>query len=394
MKRVRGTSLKEILRRMADGDPVAIKKYTRTKLLGAFVSVCLAIDFAHSKSVIHRDLKPANIMLGEFGEVYVLDWGIMKLVGEAEPGGGLSSSGPQDGSMQTTIGSAFGTPGYMAPEQLDGDVEAISVRTDVYALGAMLYEILTLRPLSAKGGAGTPTVPPELKAICDRAVAQVISDRWASAREMADAVDRYLEGDRDLAMRLKAADEHLEKAKQALVRAREGTSEHEERARALREAARAVALAPDHAEATRTVLRVLLEPPRSLPREAARELEEDWIGARRVSSKIAVLGAATTAMLLSFGIMMGVRDWRLLGLAFLLASLGGGLGVLGATGRPRGPRKYVVLSCWLGLLLILTRLFGPLVMVPTIAAGVLVPFLLNAYEGSRSIVIAGCLFLP
>src|SRR5687768_1961663 len=198
MKRVRGTSLKEILRRMADGDPVAIKKYTRTKLLGAFVSVCLAIDFAHSKSVIHRDLKPANIMLGEFGEVYVLDWGIMKLVGEAEPGGGLSSSGPQDGSMQTTIGSAFGTPGYMAPEQLDGDVEAISVRTDVYALGAMLYEILTLRPLSAKGGAGTPTVPPELKAICDRAVAQVISDRWASAREMADAVDRYLEGDRDL----------------------------------------------------------------------------------------------------------------------------------------------------------------------------------------------------
>ncbi len=139
MKRVRGTTLHAVLKALRDGDPEALQRHTRGKLLSMFRQLCLAIDYAHAHGVLHRDLKPSNVMLGDFGEVHVLDWGLAKPL----------STPTREARAPTVGGMVLGTPGYMAPEQADRDRE-VDVRTDVYALGAILYEILTLRPLAPR----------------------------------------------------------------------------------------------------------------------------------------------------------------------------------------------------------------------------------------------------
>src|SRR3954467_1599549 len=128
MKRLAGVTLS---RKLSENGPVQ-------PLLRAFVDVCLAIQLAHSRGVVHRDLKPSNIMLGDYGEVYVLDWGVARVLTETRRTTGPSLVvDPDDG---TTVGAILGTPGYMAPEQVRGH-EAGS-KADVYALGAILFEIL------------------------------------------------------------------------------------------------------------------------------------------------------------------------------------------------------------------------------------------------------------
>ncbi|MEO8878045.1 MAG: serine/threonine-protein kinase [Polyangiaceae bacterium] len=149
MKRVRGKTLEEVIEDLRAHDVAAEAEFPRRKLLSAFASICLALDFAHARGVVHRDLKPGNVMLGGFGEVYLLDWGLAKIKNDAEP---LSSNeekeiidAPQSTRGQTEAGAVMGTPGYMAPEQLvSTDVDG---RADIYALGAILFEILTLVPL-------------------------------------------------------------------------------------------------------------------------------------------------------------------------------------------------------------------------------------------------------
>jgi len=113
-------------------------------LLNAFTTVCNTIAYAHSRGVIHRDLKGDNVILGDFGEVVVLDWGLAKLVGQSDPFDHDAYEPWQIGRVELTIqGQAIGTPGYMAPEQAAGRPDLIDRRTDIYGLGAMLYEILT-----------------------------------------------------------------------------------------------------------------------------------------------------------------------------------------------------------------------------------------------------------
>ena len=143
MRRVRGHTLAEILEALASGDAAMRAGYSRRKLLGAFVRVCLAIDYAHARGVLHRDLKPSNLMLGDFGEVYVLDWGVARLVTEH------ATTAPVVVPRADLVneGSIVGTPGYMSPEQLFGLGDSQDARTDVYSLGAILFEILTLRRL-------------------------------------------------------------------------------------------------------------------------------------------------------------------------------------------------------------------------------------------------------
>src|SRR5580698_5971108 len=136
MKKLSAVSLVQIL----------VDKAPLQSVLRAFTDVCLAVEFAHVRGIVHRDLKPDNIMLGDFGEVYILDWGVAKIA-DGEP---LSRSPPiraPERASETEDGSLIGTPGYMAPEQCCGDVEAIDARADVYALGAILFEILALCPL-------------------------------------------------------------------------------------------------------------------------------------------------------------------------------------------------------------------------------------------------------
>ena len=148
MKLVKGETLGDVLARIKRGDEATIRRYPLSALLNIFQKVCDAVAFAHSRDVLHRDLKPDNIMIGEYGEVLVMDWGLAKIVERKLPRGRegpLLGTDPPDGP-RTLPGVVMGTPQYMAPEQAEGNIHQIDQRTDIYALGGILYHMLTLRP--------------------------------------------------------------------------------------------------------------------------------------------------------------------------------------------------------------------------------------------------------
>jgi serine/threonine protein kinase len=190
-------------------------------LLRIFQKVCEAIAFAHDRGVIHRDLKPENIMVGPFGEVLVMDWGVAKILGISA---GVAASdirqpeshsdddplGGQPGD--TSGGTILGTPGYMPPEQATGQTELLDWRADVFALGAILYFLLTGRPPHESGeataagkntGARRPVrprqidqkIPRALEAICLKAISELREERYATAEGVAEDVVRFLDGD-------------------------------------------------------------------------------------------------------------------------------------------------------------------------------------------------------
>ncbi len=153
MRRLRGVTLAQILEGLGKGDAAIIRQYPLSALLTVFQKVCDAVAFAHSRKVIHRDLKPDNIMVGEFGEVVVMDWGLAKILSgspDADDRCGNEFEGPLpvelSVSHQTLDRVVLGSPGFMAPEQADGRAHKSDERTDVFALGAILYAILTLNP--------------------------------------------------------------------------------------------------------------------------------------------------------------------------------------------------------------------------------------------------------
>ncbi|MBK8206677.1 MAG: protein kinase [Planctomycetes bacterium] len=196
------------------------KLAARLKLLDNFVDVCNAIAFAHSKGVIHRDLKPENVMIGEYGETVVLDWGLARVRGQedtvrdqlAASTRYMSQSVVAKDSAQLTLdGSIVGTPAYMAPEQARGELDEIDEQTDVYALGAVLYQILSGRPpfeapvaaliiqqvihgKPLRLSAIAPEIPPELEALVGRAMAKEKSDRLRNAREFASEIKAFRDG--------------------------------------------------------------------------------------------------------------------------------------------------------------------------------------------------------
>jgi predicted Ser/Thr protein kinase len=171
MKRVRGERLD---RWMADAD-----LHTR---LGVFVRICEAVSFAHAHQVIHRDLKPENVMIGEFGEVLVLDWGIARVLDRLDADSPPAQRPPLTPSINTAHGTVVGTPAYMAPEQARGEVSAIDQRTDIYALGAMLATLTA----TADSGA--------LAAIATKARADRPDDRYQSAQDLAADISRFVAG--------------------------------------------------------------------------------------------------------------------------------------------------------------------------------------------------------
>lgn len=161
MKLLRGQTLAKLLRERTDLES------GRLKVLGIFEQVCQTMAYAHSRGVVHRDLKPSNVMVGPFGEVQVVDWGLAKVLpqgGSAEErhAAAVQAEGPEvetirsiSGDSRSLVGSVMGTPSYMSPEQARGEIEQIDERTDVYALGAILCEILTGQPpLSGKKDQG------------------------------------------------------------------------------------------------------------------------------------------------------------------------------------------------------------------------------------------------
>ncbi len=157
MKMVRGTTLRKVIEMLAAGDADSARKFSLPALLTVFQKVCDAVAFAHSKGVIHRDLKPENVMLGDYGEVLVMDWGLAKDVRNAGYGMPNGEAGARTGSKshgeETMAGTILGTPQYMSPEQARGEVGALDERSDIYNLGAILYHILALRTPVTGGSA-------------------------------------------------------------------------------------------------------------------------------------------------------------------------------------------------------------------------------------------------
>jgi formylglycine-generating enzyme required for sulfatase activity/serine/threonine protein kinase len=227
MRLVRGRDLKEIFDVVQRGDP----DWTLTRVLWVLLKVCDAMAYAHSKGVIHRDLKPANVMVGRFGEVYVMDWGLARVLGQPDrhdlrlrrEESGLSyvqserradASHSADSVLFTMDGDVVGTPAYMAPEQARGEIERLGPRSDVYSLGAMLYHLLAGEMPYVQPGtrvsqhmvlrwalegpprpvhALRPDVPEELVAICEKAMARAPEQRYADMGALADDLRAYLE---------------------------------------------------------------------------------------------------------------------------------------------------------------------------------------------------------
>ncbi len=227
MRLVKGRDLKEIFELVQRGD----SEWTLTRVLWALLKVCDAMAYAHSKGVIHRDLKPANVMVGRFGEVYVMDWGLARVLGQpdrhdlrlrredtalsyVQSDRRADASHSADSVLFTMDGDVVGTPAYMAPEQARGEMERLGPRSDVYSVGAMLYHLLTGEMPFVSPGArvsqhmvlrwaleGPPRalhtvkadVSEELVAICEKAMAREPEQRYADMGALAEDLRAYLE---------------------------------------------------------------------------------------------------------------------------------------------------------------------------------------------------------
>lgn len=157
-----------------------------SEVLRAFLKICDAVSFAHSRGVVHRDLKPSNVMIGAFGEVLVLDWGIARLAGGTEESAAIGAAGPP-AEGDTAPGTVLGTPGFMAPEQAQGALQLVDHRTDVFALGAILLAI-------SSGENRDLPIPRPLAAIWTRAMAADPERRFGSVADLAAEVTRFLDG--------------------------------------------------------------------------------------------------------------------------------------------------------------------------------------------------------
>ncbi len=204
MEEVRGRTLEALIAERAAGAPDAPPLRA---LVEAFLRAAEAVAHAHAHGVVHRDLKPENLMVGAFGEVRVMDWGLARRGTEGDPGAALDL-GPREGG-RTQLGEVMGTPAYMAPEQASGRVDRVGPAADIYALGAVLYTVLAGSPPYGGPGReilralrqGSPppldraTLPEALCATCERAMARDPFDRHPDARALADEVARWLVGD-------------------------------------------------------------------------------------------------------------------------------------------------------------------------------------------------------
>ncbi|MCM8526729.1 MAG: serine/threonine protein kinase [Lentisphaeraceae bacterium] len=233
MKMVKGFTLEEILQKIRCENKETIEEYPLSRLLQIFVKICEAVQFAASKGVIHRDLKPENIMIGKFGEVFIMDWGIAKILDDnnkenraSESLENIIESIKHDGEFEiatTMQGQILGTPSFMAPEQVYNEDGEIDCRADVFALGGILYNILVLEtphcemnikellrnkiagkfptPEKRASQTGHPLnhlpgrkIPPALSAVCQKALSINPDQRYQSAKDLQEDVEAFING--------------------------------------------------------------------------------------------------------------------------------------------------------------------------------------------------------
>ena len=215
MKMVRGSSLAATIKRSRK-DPGSSDAHRLTETLNMFLKILDGIAFAHSRGVIHRDLKPDNIMVGDFGEVYVMDWGLAKIVGVEDDrcvGLVITDRVEDTDVMKTMSGSVVGTPSYMPPEQAKGAVEDMDECSDIYSLGALLYELLTLKPpfsgrtpweilrkvnnrppMPPSQRAPERHIPPELDAVMMKCLEKRRENRYQNVQELKREIELFLSG--------------------------------------------------------------------------------------------------------------------------------------------------------------------------------------------------------
>ncbi len=218
MPLIRGQDLDRVIEILHDGDEDPDSDWSVPRALGVLVRVCEAMAYAHSKGVVHRDLKPANVMIGRFGEIHVMDWGLARVMDEDSPVRSHRLDAVQDNEVSallTLAGDIVGTPVYMAPEQARGEIDSIGPRTDIYAAGTMLYQLLSGHaPYIVPGSKDSsheiltrvrqgppvaldqlcPNIAPELLAVCEQAMARDPEQRYGDMLELAEDLRSFLEG--------------------------------------------------------------------------------------------------------------------------------------------------------------------------------------------------------
>lgn len=232
MKLVKGDTLESIIGRLKSQDPKTVSEFPLSKLLIIFQKICDGVAFAASRNVVHRDLKPENIMIGQFGEVFIMDWGIAKVMHDERDSTSKAASSIEEIdrlrlddslSVQTTIqGQILGTPGFMAPEQVI-DSSDVNTSADIYALGGVLYNILALmtphseielKPLMKSKVAGKIPIPEKrahdakinlvhlpdkkipsaLSSVCQKSMSLNPYERYHTVEELSAEISLYLEG--------------------------------------------------------------------------------------------------------------------------------------------------------------------------------------------------------
>ncbi len=417
MKRVRGETLAHILERLAKDDATYALRFSRHKLLSAFRQVCLAVEYAHLRGVMHRDLKPSNVMLGDFGEVYVLDWGLAKLRTDGDDATDLARDAattapdtavrapirdPHADAGKTGMDDMIGTPAYMAPEQFGAGRSQFDTRQDIFALGAILFEILTLaryrpgasfatllpslireadRQQPTRPSEKVPDVSPELDDACARALATQPGSRIASAGALAEVIERYLEGDRDQGMRRSMAAALL-----ASARAKIAGSQNDAGARldAMRDAIKALALTPDDVKAQKMLLSLVVDGSGTLTPEGEREFEAKEFEVDTHALVVGQLGLCTWFLVIPLVLSIGVRNWLPVGVMIGLTAATIAYMELLRRWRTRASVHVMILASMLATTLGLASCWlGPFVLVPVATCSIAIVFASRCKKSER-----------
>jgi serine/threonine-protein kinase len=346
-------------------------------------------------------------MAGDFGEVFLLDWGLAKLVEDSEV---------EDTSGRTRRGQILGTPGYMSPEQAV-DAQSIDERTDVYSLGCILFEMLTHEPFlkgknarelmratqlgsmeRASERAPQLDIPPELDDVCLKATQRDPDDRYTSVQQMREAIDRYLEGERDVGLRQRLAQRHLERADSIAGRA-DGSHEARHHAQAVREAGRALALDPENAQAQQLLMKLMLSAPDDIAESDQRRVHREaaLLTEAKLAGGLAALAYGTfLVLLLAVAAFQGVRSTT----GFLAVVIPLTVGVATATWRRRSdaPGSNLGVATHLaGTVAVAAAagVAGAMILVPVLATANTLAFgtSVNLRPRRKLILGAGCLAL-